>query len=153
MLKIHNDKVIIDGHELTKERCETMTLLVNALQQSKDFRQVEYRNGYAKFEKIGKTNNLKFAAGTSSFSILTADGEEVCYISSDSTCTLSYTDKMLTITGAASVYRSNSSYIDSFVNGSDIVTLTMKQNIISLSAMETTGDNITITFNGGGRWR
>lgn len=37
MLKIQSDRVIIDGHEPTKEQCETMTLLANALAESKKF--------------------------------------------------------------------------------------------------------------------
>lgn len=59
MLKIYKDKVIIEGHEQTKEQCETMTLLANALKDSEDFKVVEYKNGYAEFEKIGATNELK----------------------------------------------------------------------------------------------
>ena len=31
MLKIQSDRIIIDGHEPTKEQCETMTLLVNGV--------------------------------------------------------------------------------------------------------------------------
>ena len=31
MLKIQSDRVIIDGHEPTKEQCETMTLLANGV--------------------------------------------------------------------------------------------------------------------------
>lgn len=33
MLKIQSDRVIIDGHEPTKEQCETMTLLANIMKQ------------------------------------------------------------------------------------------------------------------------
>ncbi len=29
MLKIQSDRIIIDGHEPTKEQCETMTLLAS----------------------------------------------------------------------------------------------------------------------------
>lgn len=62
MLKIYKDKVVIEGHEQTKEQCETMTLLANALKDSKDFKVVDYKNGYAEFEKVGKSNELKFVA-------------------------------------------------------------------------------------------
>ena len=61
MLKIQSDRVIIDGHEPTKEQCETMTLLANALAESNNFKIVEYRDGYAEFEKVGKAEKLKFA--------------------------------------------------------------------------------------------
>ena len=61
MLKIQSDRVIIDGHEPTKEQCETMTLLANALVESNNFKTVEYRDGYAEFEKVGKAECLKFA--------------------------------------------------------------------------------------------
>lgn len=60
MLKIQSDHVIIDGHEPTKEQCETMTLLANALAESDNFKTVEYRDGYAEFEKVGKAEELKF---------------------------------------------------------------------------------------------
>ena len=61
MLKIQSDRVIIDGHEPTKEQCETMTLLANAIVESNNFKTVEYRDGYAEFEKVGKAECLKFA--------------------------------------------------------------------------------------------
>ena len=60
MLKILNDRVIIDGHEPTREQCETMTLLANALNDSTNFKRIEYKSGYAEFEKVGKTSELKF---------------------------------------------------------------------------------------------
>lgn len=60
MLKVTRDKVIIDGHEPTREQCETMTLLANALAESKDFKTLELKNGYGEFEKVGKTEELKF---------------------------------------------------------------------------------------------
>ena len=34
MLKIQSDRVIIDGHESTKEQCETMTLFANIMKQT-----------------------------------------------------------------------------------------------------------------------
>ena len=60
MLKIQSDRVIIDGHEPTKEQCETMTLLANALAESESFNTVKYESGYAEFEKVGKAEELKF---------------------------------------------------------------------------------------------
>ena len=63
MLKIQSDRIIIDGHEPTKKQCETMTLLANALAESNNFKTVEYRDGYAEFEKVGKAHELKFVPG------------------------------------------------------------------------------------------
>ena len=60
MLKIQSDRVIIDGHEPTKEQCEIMTLLANALAESESFKTVRYESGYAEFEKVGKADELKF---------------------------------------------------------------------------------------------
>lgn len=60
MLKIQSDRIIIDGHEPTKEQCETMTLLANALAESDKFKTVEYESGYAEFEKVVKADELKF---------------------------------------------------------------------------------------------
>ena len=60
-IKILSDRIIIDGHEPTTEQCETATMLANALAESKDFRKVQYKAGYAEFEKVGKAEELKFA--------------------------------------------------------------------------------------------
>ena len=70
MLKIYKNKVVIDGHEQTKEQCETMTLLANALKDSKDFKIVDYKNGYAEFEKVGNTNDLKFPPAPSDITMV-----------------------------------------------------------------------------------
>lgn len=60
MLKIQSDRVIIDGHESTKEQCETITLLCDSLAKDSNFKQIAYDKGYAAFKKVGKTNNLMF---------------------------------------------------------------------------------------------
>lgn len=70
MLKIQSDRVIIDGHEPTKEQCETMTLLANALVESDNFKTVEYRDGYAEFEKVGKAEELKFKPSATELTII-----------------------------------------------------------------------------------
>lgn len=59
MIQISDNKIIISGH-YNKEKCETFTLLANALSASPDFRQIKYENGYAEFEKVGRTDDLKF---------------------------------------------------------------------------------------------
>ena len=56
------DRIIIDGHADTKQECETITLLCDNLAKSKDFKTVRYESGYAEFEKVGRTVDLKFAA-------------------------------------------------------------------------------------------
>lgn len=58
------DRIIIDGHANTKQECETITLLCDNLAKSKDFKTVRYESGYAEFEKVGKTNDLKFASAS-----------------------------------------------------------------------------------------
>lgn len=60
MLKIQSDRVIIDGHEPTKEQCKTMTLLANALAESEKFKTLKYESGYAEFERVGQADELKF---------------------------------------------------------------------------------------------
>ena len=61
-IKFLKDRIIIDGHAETKQECETITLLCNNLAKSKDFKTVRYEGGYAEFEKVGKADELKFAA-------------------------------------------------------------------------------------------
>lgn len=56
------DRIIIDGHADTKQECETITLLCDNLAKNKDFKTVRYENGYAEFEKVGKTEELKFVS-------------------------------------------------------------------------------------------
>lgn len=61
-IKFLKNRIILDGHADTRQECETITLLCNNLAKSKDFKTVRYENGYAEFEKVGKANELKFAA-------------------------------------------------------------------------------------------
>lgn len=121
MLKIQSDRVIIDGHEPTKEQCETMTLLANALVKSESFRTVKYESGYAEFEKIGKADELKFVLdGPGSFSMYdTSTADEVLYVSSDSTSlAITFSGNELTLTAEGdfmfTIKRSNSSYVESY---------------------------------------
>ena len=62
-IKMLNDRIIFDGHADTQQECETITLMCDNLAKSKDFKTVRYENGYAEFEKVGKTNELKFIPG------------------------------------------------------------------------------------------
>lgn len=55
-----NDRIIFDGHADTRQECETITLMCDNLAKSKDFKTVRYESGYAEFEKVGKTEELKF---------------------------------------------------------------------------------------------
>lgn len=59
-IKMLNDRIIFDGHADTRQECETITLLCDNLAQSKDFKTIRYESGYAEFEKVGKTDELKF---------------------------------------------------------------------------------------------
>lgn len=60
-IKMLNDRIIFDGHADTRQECETITLMCDNLAQSKDFKTIRYESGYAEFEKVGKTEELKFA--------------------------------------------------------------------------------------------
>lgn len=82
MIKILQDRVIFDGHAEDKATCETTTLLANALAKSDDFKQVEYRSGYAEFEKVGKTSELRFLP-TLTIVIYSNDGNTVLYQDGD----------------------------------------------------------------------
>lgn len=59
-IKMLNDRIIFDGHADTRQECETITLMCDNLAQSKDFKTIRYESGYAEFEKVGKTEELKF---------------------------------------------------------------------------------------------
>lgn len=59
-IKMLNDRIIFDGHADTKQECETITLMCDNLAKSKDFKTIRYESGYAEFEKVGKTEELKF---------------------------------------------------------------------------------------------
>lgn len=59
-IKILKDRIIFDGHADTRQECETITLMCDNLARSKDFKTVRYESGYAEFEKVGKTDELKF---------------------------------------------------------------------------------------------
>ena len=60
-MRVQGSRVIISGHETTKEECNAVTLMCDEMAKSKDFRLVEYRPGYAEFEAVGQAEDLKFA--------------------------------------------------------------------------------------------
>ena len=59
-IKILNARIIFDGHADSRQECETITLMCDNLAKSKDFKTIRYESGYAEFEKVGKTEELKF---------------------------------------------------------------------------------------------
>lgn len=61
-IKMLNDRIIFDGHADSRQECETITLMCDNLAKSKDFKTVRYESGYAEFEKVGKTEELKFVS-------------------------------------------------------------------------------------------
>lgn len=63
-IRMTDDRIIFNGHADTKQECETITLMCDNLAQSKDFKTIRYESGYAEFEKVGKTEELKFAPPT-----------------------------------------------------------------------------------------
>ena len=58
-MRVQGSRVIISGHETTKEECNAVTLMCDEMAKSKDFRLVEYRPGYAEFEAVGQAEDLK----------------------------------------------------------------------------------------------
>lgn len=64
-IKMLNDRIIFDGHADTRQECETITLMCDNLAKSKDFKTIRYESGYAEFEKVGKTEELKFIGSAS----------------------------------------------------------------------------------------
>ena len=64
-IKMLNDRIIFDGHADSRQECETITLMCNNLAKSKDFKTIRYESGYAEFEKVGKTEELKFRGSAS----------------------------------------------------------------------------------------
>ena len=72
----YNRGIIIDGHADTKEECETITLLCNSLAKDENFKQVAYDDGYAAFERIGHTEELRFMPATITI-IITINGANV----------------------------------------------------------------------------
>ena len=60
-IKMLNNRIIFDGHADSRQECETITLMCDNLAKSKDFKTIRYESGYAEFEKVGKTEELKFA--------------------------------------------------------------------------------------------
>ena len=63
-IKTSPDRIIFDGHADTAKECETITLMCDELARSEEFRTIEYRRGYAEFEKVGVAKELKFISGT-----------------------------------------------------------------------------------------
>lgn len=57
---INGDRLIFDGHADNRSDCEMITLLCNGLKDNPKFKTIEYRSGYAEFEKVGHTEELKF---------------------------------------------------------------------------------------------
>lgn len=147
----YNRGIIIDGHADTKEECETITLLCNSLAKDKNFKQVAYDDGYAAFERVGKAERLRFAPGPGSLSIYdTATGDEVLFINSDTTVTVTYSGKIITFNingGGMSISRVNSNYVETYDSGvATSLTATMKNTISSLVAKGDGSSNYDITF-------
>lgn len=133
-----NNDIIIEGHANTKEECETITLLCDCLSKDKNFNQIAYDNGYAKFEKVGHTEKLKFAPGTNSLYIYDSiTGEEIIFINTDSEVTVTYSANVITFTANSpiDITRANSKYVKTYDSGSSTtLTATLKNDITSLVA-------------------
>ena len=64
-IKLLKNKIIFDGQSDN----ETVDLIRSNLARSKDFKTVEYKDGYAEFERIGNAKDLKFAPTLSTLTI------------------------------------------------------------------------------------
>ena len=69
-IKMLNDRIIFDGHADSRQECETITLMCDNLAQSKDFKTIRYESGYAEFEKVGKTEELKFVSAINDVTVV-----------------------------------------------------------------------------------
>lgn len=66
---MNGDRLIFDGHADTRSDCEMITLLCNGLKDNPNFKTIEYRSGYAEFEKVGHTDELKFIGALASITM------------------------------------------------------------------------------------
>lgn len=71
------NRIIFDGHAKTNEECETISLMCEELTKSDKFKTVKYESGYAEFEKVGKTEELKFIAADGDLKIYDVSGQNV----------------------------------------------------------------------------
>ena len=144
-ITITNNKVIFDGHSNTKEECENTTLLCNALKNSTDYKTIKYESGYAEFEKIGKTKELKFVRSPLSIDLYDSiSGDRVLGIASDTEITLSFSGNIATFTtngsGSMNIDYSNDIYVETYdtSNGesSTPLTATFKNNIQNITLLD-----------------
>lgn len=63
-IRFLKDRVVFDGHAQSIEECDTITTVCDVLKNSSDFKTVRYENGYAEFERVGASKELKFAPDT-----------------------------------------------------------------------------------------
>lgn len=144
-ITITNNKVIFDGHSNTKEECENTTLLCNALKNSTDYKTIKYESGYAEFEKIGTTKELKFVRSPLSIDLYDSiSGDRVLGIASDTEITLSFSGNIATFTtdgsGSMNIDYSNDIYVETYntSNGgsSTPLTATFKNNIQNITLLD-----------------
>ena len=91
-IKMLNDRIIFDGHADSRQECETITLMCDNLAKSKDFKTVHYESGYAEFEKVGETNELKFPmVGEPTFMTVNFDSHVIKVVSSSEYGTYEWT--------------------------------------------------------------
>ena len=144
-ITITNNKVIFDGHSNTKEECENTTLLCNALKNSTDYKTIKYESGYAEFEKIGKTKELKFVRSPLSIDLYDSiSGDRVLGIASDTEITLSFSGNIATFTtdgsGSMNIDYSSDIYVKTYdtSNGgsSTPLTATFKNNIENITLLD-----------------
>lgn len=120
-IKTLPDRIIFDGHADTAKECETITLMCDELACSEEFRTIEYRRGYAEFEKVGSAERLQFAFGVASFPIINSkNNDNVAFINADGRPDeITFNNKNLYLMSPAGqanfeVYSVNSEYVESY---------------------------------------
>ena len=74
---LRSNRIIFDGHTDSIQECETITLLCDSLANSPNFKTVQYKSGYAEFEKVGKAEKLKFPPEAGVSIHITVNGSDV----------------------------------------------------------------------------
>lgn len=75
-IRFLKDRVVFNGHAQSIEECDTITTVCEVLKNSSDFKTVRYENGYAEFERVGASKELKFAPDTIPAGYFTWNGEK-----------------------------------------------------------------------------
>lgn len=153
-MRVQGSRVIISGHETTKEECNAVTLMCDEMAKSKDFRLVEYRPGYAEFEAVGQAEDLKFVPEPSSITMNFDSGITSVEMSGDAELTWTQSGTNLSFNGTGlgsytfTVICADGKVLDS-VDLSSLYSYTNytrdSENVFSLTGDTTPSGEITLT--------